>query len=51
MLKASVSGLDENGPHRFICLSDWSPVGGPAWEGSDVVLLEEICHWGEALRL
>ncbi|EGV97784.1 hypothetical protein I79_017807 [Cricetulus griseus] len=34
-------GLNRNGPHRFIYLSD-DRLG-------DVALLEETCHWGWAL--
>jgi hypothetical protein len=32
--------------------SYWSPVGGTIWEElGDVALLEEMCHWGQALRV
>ena len=40
-------GLNENGTHRCICLSTWSPVGGIIWEGvRGVVLMEEVCYRG-----
>ena len=40
-------GLNENGPHRLICLNAWSPVVGTVWEGLGVVaLMEKVCHWG-----
>ena len=39
--------LNENGPHSFIYLSVWSPVGGTVWEGLEgVALLVAVCHWG-----
>lgn len=35
-------GLNDNGPHRHICLITWFPVGGPVWERlGDVALLKE----------
>jgi hypothetical protein len=38
-------------PHRLICLNTWSSIGGIVWEGlGGVDLLEEVCHWGWALR-
>ena len=27
------SGLNENGPHRRICLNTWSPASGTVWKG------------------
>ena len=40
-------GLNENGTHRCICLSSWSPVGGIIGEGvRGVVLMEEVCYRG-----
>lgn len=43
--------LDENSPHRLMCLSMWSLGDGTVQEGLEgVVLLEGIHHWGEALR-
>ena len=44
-------GLNDNGPYRLICLNAWFPVGGTILEGlGGVVLLEEVCHRGWALR-
>ena len=44
-------GLNENSPHRLIYLNTWSPVGRTVLEGLEsMALLEEVCHWGWALR-
>lgn len=43
--------LRKNGFLRCICLETWSTVGGAVWEKlGDAVLLEEVCHCGQALR-
>lgn len=43
----SCAGLNENGPYRLMYLDVWSLVGVMIWEGSgDVVILEEVWHWG-----
>ena len=45
-------GLNENAPHRLICLNTWSLIGGTICERlGGVSLLEQVCHWEEALRL
>lgn len=39
-------GLNENGPHRYLCLRAWSPVGGTVSKGlRGMALLEKVCHW------
>lgn len=44
-------GLNESVSHRFRCLNTWSPVVGAIYKGpGDVALLEEVCHWRQALR-
>lgn len=30
---ATCRSLDENGPHRLICVNTWFPAGGTVWEG------------------
>ena len=47
-----VSGaLNENGPCGLIYLNTQSPVSGTVWEGlGAVALLEEVSHWGWALK-
>ena len=43
--------LNENDPCSLIYLNAWLPVGRTIWEGlGGVALLEEVCHWGWALR-
>ena len=37
------SGLNKIGSHRIKCLTAWSSVGGPAWEGSGGVALLGRC--------
>lgn len=38
-------GLNEDGPHRFICLNTHSLVGGTVWEElGGMTLLEDICQ-------
>lgn len=45
-LDQSASGLNENGPHGFIYLSSWNPVGGTVLEELlGVVSLEKACNW------
>ena len=45
--RSSLWWLDENGPHKFLFVNAWSPVGGTVWEGlGGVALLKEVCHWG-----
>lgn len=43
--------LDENVFHRFRYVNTWSPVGGATCGGLGGVTLEEIGHWGLALRV
>ena len=39
-------------PLWLLCLNTWSPVGETVREGlGGVALLEEVCHWGRALKL
>lgn len=43
-----------NVPHRLNSLNTWSPVGVAVCQGCGMflrgrVLLEEVCHWGQAL--
>lgn len=48
----SSGGLNESGPHTFICLNTWLSVGGVVWEGlGSVVSLEKVYHLGQSLRL
>jgi hypothetical protein len=43
--------LNKNGPLRSLYLNAWSPVGRTLGKGSeDMALLEEMGHWGQALR-
>lgn len=46
------AAVSENGPHRLTCLNACLvPIGGTVLEGlAGVVVLEELCHWGWALR-
>lgn len=40
--------LNENAPHRLMCLNTWYPVSRTVWEGlGGVALLKEMCHWGK----
>lgn len=41
------SGLKEHVSHGLTCLDAWSPLSKTVQEGlGDVVLLEEVYHWG-----
>lgn len=44
-------GLNKNSaPHRLICLTSWSSVGGIVWEGLGRCGLGEVCHWWQTWR-
>lgn len=44
-------GLNENSSHRLRCLSTCSPTGGAVYVGlGGEPLLEDACHWGQALE-
>lgn len=43
-------GLNGNGSHSLTYLTAWSLVGGLFGEELGVALMEEVCHWGWALR-
>jgi hypothetical protein len=50
-LEKKCSGLNENRPHRLICLNAWLSVGGTVWEGlGGVAFWKEVCHRGWALK-
>lgn len=50
MRTTGCGGLNENVPKRLKCMNAWVPGDGPIWEKlGGVALLEEICHWGQAL--
>jgi hypothetical protein len=37
--------------HRLIYFNSWSPVSGTIWERlGNMMLLEEMCYWGRALK-
>lgn len=43
-LKMSLcGGLNENSPHRVLCVNTWSLFGEPAWEGLGCETLMEKC--------
>lgn len=40
-----------DGPYNLECWNGKSPDGRTVWEGKgDVVLLQEVCHWGPPVR-
>lgn len=40
-----------DGPYNLKCWNAKSPDGRTVWEGKgDVVLLQEVCHWGPPVR-
>lgn len=51
ILMGNYGSFNENGPHWLVYLNTWFPVGGTVWLGLEgVTFLEEMCHWGQALR-
>lgn len=48
-------GLNENVHHRLVNLNTYFLGGGAVWEVIDplggAVLMEEVCHWGQAKRV
>jgi hypothetical protein len=47
---AQCSGLNENGPNKFIGSGTIGRFGRCGLVGAYMALFEEVCHWQQALR-